>query len=234
MNFNFKPWHRFHFSEMTSLPSKLTVRSFLRGNFPLWPCECFALQLSSVTERWKMPPHQEQNVGNYFLLWKIIIPPTEIKLQPTFKHRQMKPGVSLGKCGISPFVSVFLVLAIYLCRCDAASLCACEGVVHARGLLIGLIRQSCCTAPERIILLLPSFFVCFALMFSKCYDLYPEHHLPSLSPLTSAVLLRSYLGWARSCRSSKPLTLLFLSEICAAPPDLSFCPLCVTAIPLPH
>lgn len=70
MNFNFKPWRRFHFSEMTSLPSKLTVRSFLRGNFPLWPCECFALQLSSVTERWKMPPHQEQNVGNYFFVMK--------------------------------------------------------------------------------------------------------------------------------------------------------------------
>lgn len=70
MNFNFKPWRQFHFSEMTSLPSKLTVRSFLRGNFPLWPCECFALQLSSVTERWKMPPHQEQNVGNYFFVMK--------------------------------------------------------------------------------------------------------------------------------------------------------------------
>ena len=64
---------------------------------------------------------------------------------------------------------------------DCVCVCVCA---FSQGLLIGLIRRSCCWAPERILLLLTSFFfVCFALMFSKRCDLYlkrpPAPSLPS-------------------------------------------------------
>lgn len=53
------------------------------------------------------------------------------------------------------------------------------GGVYAQGLLIGLIRQRCCTAPERIILLLPSFL----LFFLFCFDvLKAMRSLPPASP----------------------------------------------------
>lgn len=101
-------------------------------------------------------------------------------------------------------------------------------LVHARGLLIGLIRQSCCTAPERIILRL--FSVCFTLMFSKRYDLYLEQPPPTpltLAPITSPVLQSSFhASWTTSCRSSELVALFFpLWDKCRSP-DLSLSPPC--------
>lgn len=216
------------FSETTGLRSKLTVQSRSKGNFPLWSGECVFLTalFSDRTLQMPTPLHQKRNVGNYFLLWKIIIPPTEIRLSPTFKHRWMQPHISCRTCGIASCVSVLSVQP-NPCWCDAVRV---GGGVHAQGLLIGLIKQSCCSAPERIILPLPSFFVCFALKFSKRYDLHPEHP-PSLSLSSPPVLLQSLRNHELSQRWAFDPALPFGDKCCSTWP---LCPLRVTAILLPH
>ena len=139
------------------------------------------------------PLHQKQNVGNYFFCY-------EKSLYHPQRSNRILPSNTWG-CNHTfsrENVAFRLVFSVSTFICVGATECvrACLGCVRARRLLIGLIRRSCCTAPLRLILLLPSFFLSALLWCSQSDMIFtPSVPPPALAPLTSAVpSLRSFLA----------------------------------------
>lgn len=157
--------------------------------------------LSSVTEHWKCQPHFTKSKMSEIILCY------EKSLYLPRRSNYGAPHIFLRKRSISPPVSVFSAQRFpMLAQCGA---CVCVGGVLARGLLIGLIKQSCCTAPVRFILFLPSVFFFFRL---PCFDvLKPIWSSPPASPTSCPpllpsppVLLLSAVPWAVAALSLWP------------------------------